>query len=50
MELSVKNGIQIVMEISGIIQQHVNLMDENGVIVASTDEQRIGSNCIKIVF
>ncbi|MFV0414418.1 MAG: CdaR family transcriptional regulator [Oscillospiraceae bacterium] len=43
MELSVKNGIQIVMDFSGIIQQHVNLMDENGVIVASTDEKRIGS-------
>lgn len=35
--------MQIVTEISGIIQQHVNLMDESGIIVASTDPTRINT-------
>ncbi|MDL2324364.1 helix-turn-helix domain-containing protein [Ruminococcaceae bacterium OttesenSCG-928-A16] len=35
--------MQIVTEISDILQQHVNLMDENGIIVASTDSRRLNT-------
>ncbi len=34
--------MQIVTEISGIIHQNINLMDERGIIIASTDPNRIG--------
>jgi carbohydrate diacid regulator len=33
---------QIAYEISSIVKQHVNIMDENGYIIASTDPKRIG--------
>lgn len=35
--------MQIVTEISGIMGEHVNLMDEKGVIIASTDPTRLGT-------
>lgn len=35
--------MQIVTEISGIIHQNINLMDERGIIIASTDPNRIGA-------
>lgn len=43
MNISKQNAIQIVTEISRIISQHVNMMDENGMIIASTDPERIGT-------
>lgn len=43
MQLSAKNAQQIVTEISAIVGQHVNMMDQEGVIIASTDPKRIGS-------
>lgn len=42
MFISQDNAMQIVSEISGIIGQKVNLMDEEGIIIASTDPVRIG--------
>ena len=36
-------AMQIVEEISGIIHQHINFIDENGIIIASTDPSRIDS-------
>ncbi len=44
MYISKENAQQIVTEISTIINQHVNMMDEGGCIIASTDPQRIGSH------
>ncbi|MEG1931559.1 MAG: sugar diacid recognition domain-containing protein [Pygmaiobacter sp.] len=41
--LSKQNAMRIVTEISGIINQHVNMMDEQGMIIASTDPQRMGT-------
>jgi carbohydrate diacid regulator len=35
--------MQIVMDISNIINQNVNMMDERGMIIASTDVERIGT-------
>lgn len=43
MQLSPKNAQEIVNEISQIVQQNVNMMDENGTIIASTDQNRIGT-------
>jgi carbohydrate diacid regulator len=43
MELSKQNAMKIVTEISDIIGQHVNMMDENGMIIASTDPQRVST-------
>ncbi len=43
MQISGTTAMRIVSELSGIIQQKVNLMDENGIIIASTDEARIGT-------
>jgi carbohydrate diacid regulator len=43
MNISKQVAFQIVSDISKIINQHVNLMDHNGVIVASTDQKRAGS-------
>ena len=42
MNLSKQNAMQIVTDISEIIHQNINLMDENGTIIASTDPERIG--------
>ncbi|WP_312644937.1 sugar diacid recognition domain-containing protein [Hydrogenoanaerobacterium sp.] len=43
MQISKDNAMKIVTEISGIINQHVNMMDERGIIIASTDPQRVGT-------
>lgn len=43
MKLAKENAMQIVTEISAIIGQHVNLMNDSGIIVASTVAERIGS-------
>lgn len=42
MHLSYLSAQQIVQEISAIVGQHVNIMDSDGVIIASTDPTRIG--------
>lgn len=42
MNISKQNAMQIVTEISQIIHQHINLMDESGYIIASTDPKRLG--------
>lgn len=42
MLLSAQSAQQIAREISSIVKQHVNIMDENGYIIASTDSKRIG--------
>ncbi len=42
MELSTHHVMSIVRELSEIINQHVNLMDDQGYIIASTDLERIG--------
>ena len=44
MLLSVHHAQEIVMEIGNIIGQNINLMDEQGVIIASTDPSRIGNH------
>lgn len=43
MFLSVQSARQITLEISSIVKQNVNLMNENGYIIASTDPKRIGN-------
>lgn len=43
MKISVKTANDIVGEISRAVNQPVNLMDDNGIIIASTDPQRIGT-------
>lgn len=43
MNISKQNAMQIVTEISDIIGQHVNMMDERGKIIASTNPNRIGA-------
>ena len=43
MELSVQSAQRIVDEISGIVGQHINMMDERGNIIASTDGTRATS-------
>jgi carbohydrate diacid regulator len=35
--------MQIVTDISNIISQHINMMDESGLIIASTDPARVGT-------
>lgn len=42
MEFLKKSAEEIVMEISKIIGQQINLMNEEGIILASTDKDRIG--------
>lgn len=42
MKLSQHNAEMIVSEINTIIHEKMNIMDANGVIIASTDESRIG--------
>lgn len=43
MHISTRSAQQIVSEISGIVKQNVNMMDEKGYIIASTDSNRIGN-------
>ena len=43
MNISRQNAMQIVTDISNIINQNVNMMDERGMIIASTDADRIGT-------
>lgn len=42
LKLSQDNAQNIVEAMSGIINQDINMMDSDGVIIASTDHQRIG--------
>ncbi|MDR2020182.1 MAG: helix-turn-helix domain-containing protein [Treponema sp.] len=42
MNISRKRAFQIVTDISEIINQHVNMMDDKGIIIASTNHNRIG--------
>jgi carbohydrate diacid regulator len=43
MNLSATFAMQMVEELSAIINQHINLIDNDGTIIASTDKTRIGS-------
>ncbi len=43
MQISVRTAMSIVEEISGIIGQKINVMDENGIIIASSDVSRVGT-------
>jgi len=43
MQISKRNAEQIVNEISGVIGESINMMNEQGVIIASTDAARIGT-------
>lgn len=43
MHISTNNAQQIVSEISTIVKQHVNIMDSQGYIIASTNPMRIGN-------
>jgi carbohydrate diacid regulator len=43
MNISRQNAMQIVFNISNIINQHINMMDEKGLIIASTDPERVGT-------
>lgn len=43
MNLSKQFAMQMVEELSAIISQHINLINREGVIIASTDKERIGS-------
>lgn len=43
MKISVKTANDIVEEINQAVNQPVNMMDENGIIIASTDPNRIGT-------
>lgn len=42
MFISTHAATNIVNEIGNLVQQNINLMDENGVVVASTDPKRVG--------
>ena len=43
MELSKHNALQIVREINSVLPQKINLMNQHGIIIASTDDSRIGT-------
>ena len=43
MNLSKQFAMQMVEELSAIISQHINLIDREGTIIASTDKERMGS-------
>ncbi len=43
MQISKRNAEQIVNEISGVIGESINMMNAQGVIIASTDAARIGT-------
>ena len=42
MFLAAHQAQDIVEEIGAIVKQNINMMDERGVIIASTDKDRIG--------
>ena len=42
MRLSRKNAENIVKELNTVIDQSVNMMNEHGIIIASTDQERVG--------
>jgi len=42
MTINLESAQQIVEEIGRLVQQNINMMDETGVIIASTDHTRIG--------
>ena len=43
MELSKHNALQIVRKINSVLPQKINLMNKHGIIIASTDDSRIGT-------
>ena len=43
MFISARSAKQIALKISSIVKQNINIMDENGYIIASTDPKRIGN-------
>ena len=43
MELSKTNATEIVREINSVLPQKINLMNKQGIIIASTDNKRIGT-------
>jgi len=43
LELSKHNALQIVQEINSVLPQKINIMNNHGIIIASTDESRIGT-------
>lgn len=43
MELSKQNAMEIVREINNVLPQKVNIMNKQGIIIASTDAKRIGT-------
>jgi carbohydrate diacid regulator len=43
MQISKTSAMQIVTEISSIINRDVNMMDDKGIIIASTDKARLGA-------
>ncbi len=43
MHISKQQAMKTVTEISTIIQQNVNIMDQNGIIIGSTDSSRLGT-------
>ncbi|MBM6821147.1 sugar diacid recognition domain-containing protein [Fusobacterium mortiferum] len=43
MEISKKLAQSIVFEMKKIIEKDLNFIDSNGIIIASTDDKRIGS-------
>ena len=43
MELSKHSAVQIVQEINSVLPQKINLMNKHGIIIASTDPNRIGT-------
>lgn len=43
MKISSESAQSIVMEIGNIVGQNINMMDEKGYIIASTDPDRVGS-------
>jgi carbohydrate diacid regulator len=52
MILSKNIADKIVSELSKVVEQHINIMDIEGIIISSTDPQRIGSihgGALKIV-
>ena len=44
MHISKNSATQIVEEISKLVKQNINLMDETGHIIASCDKERIGQS------
>ena len=43
MKISSESAQSIVMEIGNIVGQNINMMDEKGYIIASTDPERVGA-------